>query len=120
VCRSVGSCFLSRKAYNAGSGKQTGTPKRSRLLQETALCWPPNRARQPPGPGEFVALDGGNYSVKPQYANPLLEVPYIISLDDRRRFLLAIRAVPSREVLWSRISRRKNVPSGWPAVYHGP
>ena len=96
VCRSVGSCFLSRKAYNAGSGKQTGTPKRSRLLQETASA-----GRQTVR-GSLLALvssirDRRNYTVKPQYANAWVEVRLTSCLDDRKSLWLAIRAVPGRE-----------------------
>ena len=88
MCRSVGSCFLSRKTYNAGSGKQTGTLKRSRLLQETVSA-----GRQTVR-GSLLALVNSissrrNYSVKPQYANARAEVPSACCLDGAGRLLLA-------------------------------
>jgi hypothetical protein len=88
-----GVLFFVPKGLQCRLGKADGHAKAFSPAAGDCLRWPPNRARQPPGPGEFY-LCSTNYFVKPRSTNAAPEVLSTSCLDEGRRFLLAIKAVP--------------------------
>lgn len=61
----------------------------ARLLQGIVLRWPPNRARQAPGPLKFF-LVAAFVPPRPQYANNRIKVPFLDCLDGLSTEWLAV------------------------------